>query len=496
MNNNQINRAQPANNIPAQNNLINQPAQDEQQLPEAAANLAADLVANAGNQLVPNAGVANPVVANAGEWDTENPQVAPRSIFLPDCVIKAKVDKAQLGTVLRRLQSFFRTNSIQATYTNGSVTDNTTITARPRSLDISPNRSATTTTTMVKLQTLGLVECVVKFWKGEGDNEVLVDIQKQRGDNYKYHHLMHDIRQVVQGPQEPQELLASNKRAREEPMSVEELLAINRSVAMLPVYPMQEVTDHTERVVNLLHSNLTSGSFSLRASAIESLLQGTSLLCTVERHALEMAETVLTGRAPEANDPQLQDELNTKCQEIHDVLVHVLLNREFEGDDEWKNGFSHEFEEPQVGPTGISPFKKSRVEFNRQYESVMSRNVNKILGVFDNSLQTISSDRDNPQINREIVLSFYNNDKFIQEDGSNKLVSTLVGLMEEANQSMALAYRACRVLSGLCELSTEVNDEVRNNPQVRACVENQLAIAAEQNDGIDMERTRLFNLIA
>jgi hypothetical protein len=360
-------------------------------------------------------------------WNRDIAKPSPRPPFLPNGVIKAELSISEFRRVLESLELFFKKESIQATF-----------------CDVPPS---------VKLQTLDLVELVIKFWEALPDH-FSVDIQKCRGDNYKFHNIMHRLLEVINGIEKPE---IEGKSPEEMDYAI--IQEMHSFLEKLAPKPSVDSTNHTERMILLLHMNLKSSSFSLRASGLESFIQATDIRCTIVQHAREAALVVLIGKAP----AEFSESLDLKCHEIQEVLIHVLLEREFHGDETWKDSVFGEETVPAekvVAKSSHHPFKKTRSEFQGQYENVMMSSIHKVLTILSNSLEVLTCEKDETWNIPEMISSFLSRCRGAA--GEKSLVSTLAKLMMDGcKQCMAVAYLACHVLRLLSSLYPPLQEELR-----------------------------------
>jgi len=347
---------------------------------------------------------------------------------------------------LQRLQSFFKKESIQATF-----------------CDVPPS---------VRLQTLDLVELSIKFWKAP-DGMFCVDIQKCAGDNFKFHHMMRRIVDVITGVvDKPATDDAENPAAAIDYTKILEMygVVLENVSPTTPPPPVMDSTKHTERIIVMVHAQLKSGSFSRRGSALETLTQATDILCTIASHAREVALIVLTGKAPE----KLSESLNQQCLEIQEVLLHVLVTREFAGDEAWRNAVFGK--EPEPVPSEKEsmeitrhPFKKTRTDFQGQYESVMMASIHKVLTILCNSLEALKTDNYDAEFMDSVISSFLSRCHYVAKEKS--LVSVLAALIVDGlKQCMAVAYLACHVLRLLSELYAPLIKDL-GEESIRECVD-------------------------
>lgn len=350
-------------------------------------------------------------------WKLTAEALKPRPPFLPNGVIKATLVVSAFIDCLKRLMLFFKNESIQATF-----------------CDEPPS---------VRLQTLDLVELSIKFWAAP-DDQFCVDMQKCRGDNFKFHKIMHRLLEVIKGVDKP----ATEGEDPAAAMGYAKILEMYGVLENVAPKPLMDSTKHTKRIILMVNSQLMSASFSQRASGLESLTQATDILCTMVPHAREVALVVLTGKAP----AELSESLDQQCREIQNVLIHVLVAREFVGDDAWRTAvFGKETVPAKKVESDHHPFKKSRTDFQGQYESVMMSSIHKVLTILSNSLVALNSENNDTWNSQDVISSFLSRCREAAEQKS--LVSILETLMLDGiKECMAVAYLACHVLRLLSEV--------------------------------------------
>jgi hypothetical protein len=382
-------------------------------------------------QEIPDQKVPPPVqstdVTIAFGWNRRIAKPAPRPLFFSDGMIKAELPNSEFEGVLERLESFFKYQSIQATF-----------------CDSPPS---------VKLQTVDLVEFCIKFWEAPYD-QFCVDIQRHRGDCYKFHDIMLRVVDVITGVDQ-----SPNRAQSLTPMSYEQLQHMLSFVQRLAPTGSMDSNSHTERIIHSTHALLTSPCFMQRASGLESLMHATDMRHNISLHAREAALICLAGEAPTAQIREDQGILNQKCRTIQGILLQVLIKREFQGDDSWKEA---------VANSTFHPFMSSQAESQCHYEHTMMYSIHKVLTILSNSLEVFSVDGVDSPRNRDVLSSFLSR---CSQVASKDLISTLASLMDGCHICMAVAYLACRVLRLFAAVYPPLKTELRTDSQLRACVD-------------------------
>lgn len=360
-------------------------------------------------------------------WDRKAVKPAPRPIFFTESNVKVELDNSEFELVLERLETFFKHRSIQAIFSDAPAS--------------------------AKLQTVDSVELCVKFWEAPHD-QFSVDIQRHRGDHYKFHDIMHQVLDVVKG--------VDHSTRGCQPMDLEHIKRIHSVLEKLSTPQNEESsTSHAERIIRTVHSELTHRCFLRRAAGLNSLMQATDMRLTTPSVSREVSTACLTGRVlSSAHSLEDADSLNSMALQIQSILLRVLLERDFEGDEGMKEQQNLDIISQVFMATGGST--------RTCYENTMLTSVQKVLTIFANSLESISIEESTLDKTQEVLSMFMSR---CQHVGNKGLVASLVSFMDECQQYMALAYLACRVLRLLLSLYPPLKDELRSNAKAQACVE-------------------------
>ena len=365
-----------------------------------------------------------PAVDVAFGWNRETAKPAPRPPSLPNGLIRAVLANSEFLQVLERLERYFKNQSIQAIF-----------------CDSPPS---------VKLQTLDLVEFSIKFWEAP-DDQFCVDIQIRRGDDFKLDNIIRPILDAMRGV-EP-----STKSQNEAAMNYKKTQEMH--VFLKQLVPHQALTDSnlTQQKIVLLHSQLVSPSFSGRASGLDCLIHATDIRCTMAASAREIALMILSGKSAIA---QTSEAFEQKCRDIHDVLIQVLVTREFSDDEPWNN---------EIAESRYPPFVTSRSDVQGFTDNAMISSIQKVLMVLSNSLEVLTCYGVDSGSIRKLFSSFLSQCSGVAR---KSLASTLTSLMiDGCHQCLAIAYMACRVLRLLSVLHPPLTEELRTDSWIRECVE-------------------------
>ena len=365
-------------------------------------------------------------------WDHQNVKPAPRPPLPPKDVIKAVLANTEFLHVLKRLETYFKDQSIQAILCNS-----------PPSLE---------------LQTLDLIELAITFWEAP-DDKFCVDIQKCRGDDFKFRNIMDGILDVIRGVDKPR-AIGQNPGV----LNYENIRKLN--LFLQRVAPQKRLTESRnprEDKFVVVHTQLVSRAYSVRASGLDGLIHATDMRCTMATPAFEAALVVLSGKSPFA---QTSEAFDQKCRDIQDVLIQILVRREEFSDDEALKSFKEkdEFRESQH-PSSVA----SGLDVQGFTEWTTMSSVHKVLTVLSNSLDVLTYHEEDTPNTRELVSSFLSR---CSDVATKRLASTLASLIRDGcHQCLAIAYLACRVLRLLSVLYTPLETEIRADTWIRDCVE-------------------------
>jgi len=420
--------------------------------------------------------------SDSQKWNTKRTRPQPRPPLFSRSLSKAERPIDEFETVLDRLMHFFQKESIQGVFT-----------------DIPPT---------AKLQTIDMVEFIIKFWEAP-DDQFCVDIQRRSGDQYSYRKLMHLILDIVHETEkavggdstpaelhrkdnpvvEPSTVTPSIPESKQNEQDRPSVVLPSDSKPPAKVEP-EELTNPlpnpSHYIIDSVHARLSSGAFSQRGSGLSSLIQATQMRSTQVPHAREMAYVALGGRAPTSLEQG--DALIQKCLDIQGTLLGVLFKREFEGDDAWKRALDN------VADNTSRPFLSSSSEAPlSKYDSGMIQWVHKVLQVFSNSLEVLTFDGVHAPMNQVILSSFFERCRQIDTGTNSDLVSTLAVWMEEYRRyGLAIAYGACRILRQLSSLYPPFQEELQqlHHDRIEACIEG-LADAGRFHSLMEIERQLL-----
>ena len=382
-------------------------------------------------------------------WDHESAKPAPPPPYLPNSLNRAVLPISEFLKVLERLESYFKNQSIQALFFHSPPS--------------------------VKLQTFDLVELFIQFWEAP-DDQFCVDIQICRGDDIKFDNIMRRILEVIKGVDEPsakrQKPVPQNEKTQNIQLFLEKLV---------PPKGLTDARNPTEDRIASVHAQLLSKYFSERDSGFDCLIHTTDMQCTLAACAREAALIVLSGKSPLA---QAAEAFEQKCRDIQDVLIKVLVTREFSDEDAWNNGLAE---------SSYPSFMKSRLDIQGFTDKAMMLSIQKVLMVLSNSLEVLTCSRVDTGKIHELLSSFLS-----QYSGVTKksLASTLTSLMiDGCHKCLAVAYMACRVLRLLLALHPPLREELCTDSWIRKSIETALQTGRSRYSLLETESLLLLNSI-
>jgi len=395
-------------------------------------------------------------------WNTKIAKPASRPTLFHPSLSKAERPMDEFDGLLERLMSFFKRHSIRGIFSD--------------------------TPSSVKLQSVDLVEFVIKFWEAP-NNHFCVDIQRHSGDQYRFRKLFRQVLDIVNhsSGEEEEKLAAvrpnippattSAAATNTAQMQGQRVCRLSTTLESTKIDSNElTVTVPMEQLLRSTSTLLTSLCFSQRSSGLGILIQTTDLRCTTLAYARDMANVVLGGQAPRAEYDIEQDDLDQKCRMIQDTMIQVLVEREFHGDDDWKAALDRG-ENSTCRP--FMSYGSDKPVSTSTYENGMIIWIHKVLIILSNSLEVLFLDMDeNPTSSRSNGETRNVLDSFMSwwdDTCTVEFVSILAGYMEECYHSVALATLACRTLrlfsSLYPPLRVRLQEQEQNNERIMNCIE-------------------------
>lgn len=389
-------------------------------------------------------------------WIT--PKLAKVPLFYPSDLTKLELPKEEFQPTLKRLQTFFRKQSIQATFHDEPA--------------------------WAELSTMDQTELRIKFWEGNDPESFIVDVQRRKGDQIHYGRILRQLLDVVNGVEAVEE---NDDEAMELSVTPDELEGerIKELQAVVERMVPQDTTESeasaTKTVIHMVHKCLTSRSFGERTTGLEVLVNFTDMRKTMVSAALQGAHVFLRGRAPSAEDPEQQEDLDRKCREIQQVLFTVLSRGCFDGDEDLRK---------HLQKADISLVSKNSNKRKRgHYETAILSSTHKILTVLVNALDSLCCTANfNEGHHNQMFMEFF---RQCEECTGTDLYTTLLECIDNCENDMAVSYLACRAMRLLVNLFPPLKDQLQGDAYAGGCVEKACQTGTSCHSLLEAESKRL-----
>jgi hypothetical protein len=362
-----------------------------------------------------------------------------------------------LRDVMNRLQLCIRSLSIQASYSDDPLS--------------------------AKLQTPENCEFYLDFWKSLSGTSFFIDIQRRRGDHLTANRY---IRQLIDASKEFDETCSSNipfdrSFNRQQLQKLEVFLnkAINNNADWnIPETPEKLANNAVDKV----HALLESKRLDARKRGLEQLADMTDLNRTMSQTAKAASLVVLSGLSPLA-------ETWEKASYIQDVIIRLILQKEFQDDDQVFALSGTEMKCDKIKPF-LPPAESMSRNRPRYYEEFMSELFLLALKILVQSLEVASCFQDE----QDEFRLFH----FVKQYVTNSMDRTLkqciarVNRGSPASHSLCIGYLACKALRLFATSDPYLRKCVKEDKIFRGFILEAVFVGKASHSLLKMESEKLW----
>jgi hypothetical protein len=354
------------------------------------------------------------------------------------CNNKLSLDNYQLSQILGNITECLRLMSIQANFFDDPVS--------------------------AALLTTENIELHLSMWKSRTDNEVIIEVQRRRGDSLLFSRY---ARRIIDAA--ATETFDAKEYKVDTALDFRFLqqteLVINSAVASMPIpgsSSQQESSDREQTFVaiDIVHSFLSSERLDARQLGLESLCVLTDPRRTSISTAVTAALAVLLGQAP-------TPETETACRTIHQVVMKLVQLREFgDGDNLFDDdSMGMDSDAQNVFPSEDEGTKKAARP--PEYVAFMSQMFHLALTTMVNAIEVVASFQDHEFLQgmkaEEMAA------KFLESARSNcrnaDMLQTLIDCVSRAERNQQIAFLSSKGLKFLGGASPLIREFLRRNSE-------------------------------
>jgi hypothetical protein len=397
-------------------------------------------------------------------WNLDYVHVPPLPMYFQRDMIKLEMPMDDLKGVLDRVSRCFRHMSIQADYQVNPVS--------------------------AKLQTMELIELVAQFWKSDEDNLLYIDIQRRKGDHLDANRYIHKILDAARGDVSEEDACSPSSLNARQVKDVESLIERVMSSAPAPaaspnwMQPQQTPEEITSNALHTVYTALTSKRLDMRRMGLEYLATYTNVNRTLSSTAIPSALVVLQGTPPL---PKYAEE----CKTIQRILLRVIQNREFEGDEDYLQDMDVDSDLEVFFPSeDEGETKRGRAPYYVEY---MSELFHLALTILVNSLEVVACFKDQLSFNtNDMVRAFMSTSQNVSGVDMNQ---TLMDCVQRADRKLSNGSLACQALRILAIGSPDVLLRLKSDSQAKEAIRNAMDVGDTRHALLKVESKKLLDVL-
>jgi hypothetical protein len=236
--------------------------------------------------------------------------------------------------------------------------------------------------------------------------------------------------------------------------------------------------------LNMVYTALTSKRLDMRRIGLEYLATYTNVNRTLSSTAIPSALVVLQGTPPL---PKYAEE----CKTIQRILLRVIQNREFEGDEDYLQDMDVDSDLEVFFPSGDEgETKRGRAPY---YVDYMSELFHLALTILVNSLEVVACFQDQLSFNtNDMVRAFLLTS---QNVSGVDMYQTLMDCVQRADRKLTNGSLACQALRILAIGSHDTMIRLKYDPKAKKAIGNAMHVGHTRHALLKVESEKLWNVL-